>query len=93
MGISSRARLATNLTISRQKQEQELKGATIIVVVDGMQNLMTSPEDGMNSASHFYGALTSIGNLAHSCAHYGAFLLPCCKATVVGPVEQGLKTL
>ena len=64
-----------------------LKGATVIVVVDGMQNLMVSYEDGLNAESSFYKTLTYMGDLAHK----GAFLLPCCTATFSRPIDQGLK--
>ncbi|RUS14132.1 hypothetical protein BC937DRAFT_94287 [Endogone sp. FLAS-F59071] len=65
----------------------KLKDATIILVVDGMQNLITSYEDGLNADSLFYKTLINIGNLGQK----GAFLLPCCTATVSRPIEQSLK--
>lgn len=75
------------LELLAKHKKQELKDATIIVVVNGMQNLMASYEDGLNADSWFYRTLTSIGNLAHK----SAFLLPCCTATVSRPVEQVLR--
>jgi len=77
----------TVLELVAKHEKQELKDATIIVVVDGMQNLMASYEDGLRADSWFYQTLTSIGNLAHK----GAFLLPCCMATISRPFEYGLK--
>ncbi|RUS26936.1 hypothetical protein BC938DRAFT_483914 [Jimgerdemannia flammicorona] len=77
----------TVLQLVAKHKKLKLKDATIIVVVDGMQNLMASYEDGLNAESRFYKTLTSIGDLAHK----GAFLLPCCTATFFRPIEQGLK--
>ena len=54
------------------------------MVVDGMQNLMTSYEDGQRSDSQFYQTLISIGDLTHK----GAFLLPCCTATISSPFDN-----
>ncbi|RUS29163.1 hypothetical protein BC938DRAFT_480973 [Jimgerdemannia flammicorona] len=76
------------LRLVAKHEKQELKDATIIVVVDGMQNLMTSYEDGLNAESRFYKTLSSTGDLAHK----GAFLLPCCTATVSRPIDQSLRT-
>lgn len=75
------------LRLVAKHKKQDLKDATIIVVVDGMQNLIAFYEDGLNADSQFYRTLTSISDLAHK----GTFLLPCCTATVSRPFEYGLK--
>ncbi|KAG0330716.1 hypothetical protein BG000_011552 [Podila horticola] len=66
--------------------DQDLKSATVILVVDGLQSFMTGPEDGHNKDSAFYRALTHIGDLALG----EVFLMPCCTATVTSPVEKAL---
>ncbi|RUS14822.1 hypothetical protein BC937DRAFT_93271 [Endogone sp. FLAS-F59071] len=50
----------TVLGLVAKYNKLELKDATIILVVDGMQNLMTSYEDGLNTDSLFYKTLTNI---------------------------------
>ncbi|KAF9310054.1 hypothetical protein BG003_008980 [Podila horticola] len=65
---------------------QDLKSATVILVVDGLQSFITGPEDGHNKDSAFYRALTRIGDLALG----EVFLMACCTATVTSPVEKAL---
>jgi hypothetical protein len=76
------------LQLVAKHKNQALEDATIIVVVDAMQRLMDSYEDGLRTSSPFYRTLTAIGDLAHQ----GAFLLPCCTATVSRPIDEGLKS-
>ncbi|KAF9372310.1 hypothetical protein CPB97_001349 [Podila verticillata] len=66
---------------------QDLKSATVILVVDGLQSFMTDPKDGHNKDSAFYRALTRIGDLALG----EIFLMACCTATVTSPVEKTLE--
>ncbi|KAF8956431.1 hypothetical protein BGZ46_002378, partial [Entomortierella lignicola] len=67
---------------------QQLSDSTIILVVDGMQRLMSNYEAGLQADSVFYKTLTAIGDLTQ----YGAFILPCCTATVTRPVNECLKS-
>ncbi|KAG0287648.1 hypothetical protein BGZ97_007036, partial [Linnemannia gamsii] len=65
---------------------QDLKSATVILVVDGLQSFMSNPSDGVNKESAFYRALTNIGDLAIR----DVFLMVCCTATVTSPVDKAL---
>ena len=67
-------------------EKKELRDATVILIVDGMQALMDSRNDGHNKDSRFYRTLTAIGDLANQ----GLFLLPCCTATVSYQVSNCL---
>ncbi|RUS16231.1 hypothetical protein BC937DRAFT_91471 [Endogone sp. FLAS-F59071] len=78
----------TVLELVAKHTKQELKDATIIVVVDGMQNLISYSSDGLDANSLFYKTLLAIGALTHE----GAFLLSCCTAMVTHPVDQSLKS-
>ncbi|KAI9240171.1 MAG: hypothetical protein BYD32DRAFT_459061 [Podila humilis] len=42
---------------------QDLREATVILVVDGLQSFMIDPKDGLNKEPAFYRALTNIGIL------------------------------
>lgn len=48
---------------------------------------MKTPSDGLQENSDFYRTLTNIADLALK----GAFLIPCCTATVTNPVDDALK--
>ncbi|KAG0342727.1 hypothetical protein BG000_002072 [Podila horticola] len=65
---------------------QDLREATVILVVDGLQSFMTDPKDGHNKDSAFYRALTNIGDLAFE----DVFLMACCTATVTSSVDKAL---
>ncbi|KAF9095501.1 hypothetical protein BGX27_001265 [Mortierella sp. AM989] len=65
---------------------QDLRSATIILVVDGLQSFLMDPNDGQNKDSVFYKALTNIGDLALE----DVFLMACCTATVTSPVDKAL---
>ncbi|KAI8598234.1 hypothetical protein EDD21DRAFT_193182 [Dissophora ornata] len=65
---------------------QDLKSATVILVVDGLQSFMRDPNDGQDKNSAFYEALTNIADLALGTS----FLTVCCTATVTTPVNQAL---
>ncbi|KAI1302690.1 hypothetical protein EDD11_005566 [Mortierella claussenii] len=65
---------------------QDLRTATVILVVDGLQSFMKEPDDGNNKESAFYSALTNIGDLALQ----DVFLIACCTATVTSPVDKAL---
>ena len=60
---------------------------TIILVGDRLQALMVSDNDGQNPDSEFHRTLTAIGDLTQQ----GPFLLPCCTATISGPVLSTLR--
>ncbi|KAF0546337.1 putative crinkler family protein [Gigaspora margarita] len=66
---------------------RDVKNVTVILVVDGMQQLMDNKDDGLNSDSRFYRTLSSIGNLSFS----GIFIIPVCTSTITGPIESTLK--
>ncbi|CAG8798498.1 41596_t:CDS:2, partial [Gigaspora margarita] len=65
---------------------RDVKNVTVILVVDGMQQLMDNKDDGLNSDSRFYRTLSSIGNLSFS----GIFIIPVCTSTITGPIESTL---
>ncbi|KAF9904571.1 hypothetical protein EC991_002560 [Linnemannia zychae] len=65
---------------------QDLKSATVILVVDGLQSFMSNPNDGLDKESAFYRALTNIGDLANR----DVFMMVCCTATVTTPVDKAL---
>ncbi|RUS23222.1 hypothetical protein BC937DRAFT_90341 [Endogone sp. FLAS-F59071] len=66
----------TVLQLVAKYKKQKLEDATIMVIIDGMQNIMSSYEDGFN---------------ANSLAHNKAFLLPCCTAMASRLVDQSLR--
>ncbi|CAG8447929.1 3563_t:CDS:2, partial [Gigaspora rosea] len=66
---------------------RDVKNVNVILVVDGMQQLMDNKDDGLNSDSRFYRTLSSIGNLSFS----GIFIIPVCTSTITGPIESTLK--
>ena len=61
---------------------RDLKSASVILVIDGLQNIMDS---GLRAHS-FHTTLTCIGDLTTQ----GPFLLPCCTATISNAVNQAL---
>ncbi|CAG8798543.1 3185_t:CDS:2, partial [Racocetra persica] len=66
---------------------RDLKSATIILVVDGMQQLMENKDDGLKLNSTFYKTLTSFADLAFS----GTFIIPVCTSTITGPIDGTLR--
>ncbi|KAF9348122.1 hypothetical protein BGX34_002664 [Mortierella sp. NVP85] len=62
---------------------QNMKSVTVVLVVDGLQTYMRDA-DGQNKISAFYRALTNIGDLAFQ----NMFLIACCTATVMVPVDK-----
>ncbi|RHZ86987.1 hypothetical protein Glove_41g128 [Diversispora epigaea] len=66
---------------------QNKKNITVILVVDGMQQLMKKKDDGLYSNSKFYSTLTSVANLAFN----GIFLMPVCTSTISGLVNSVLR--
>ncbi|RUS15929.1 hypothetical protein BC937DRAFT_91797 [Endogone sp. FLAS-F59071] len=77
----------TVLQLVAKYENRQLKDATVIIVVDGMQNIMTSYDDGMDQNSVFYTTLSNLGDLAIS----DSFLIPCCTATITRPVTESLR--
>ncbi|KAG0200571.1 hypothetical protein BGX31_004021, partial [Mortierella sp. GBA43] len=65
---------------------QNMKSATVVLVVDGLQTYMRDADDGQNKDSAFYRALTNIGDLAFQ----NMFLIACCTAMVTVPVDKVL---
>ncbi|CAG8799103.1 24262_t:CDS:2, partial [Racocetra persica] len=66
---------------------RDLKKITVILVVDGMQQLMNNKDDGLKSDSWFYMALSNIADLVFS----GTFLIPVCTSAITGLVEGTFK--
>ncbi|KAI8597173.1 hypothetical protein EDD21DRAFT_418965 [Dissophora ornata] len=58
---------------------QDLRFATVILVIDGLQCFMTDPNDDYNKDSAFYGTLINIVDLAFE----DVFLTTCCTAMAV----------
>ncbi|CAG8447029.1 967_t:CDS:2, partial [Acaulospora colombiana] len=66
---------------------RNLKNVTVILVVDGMQQLMLNNDDGLKSDSSFYKTLTSVADLAFN----GIFVIPVCTSTITGPIDGMLR--
>ncbi|PKK69814.1 hypothetical protein RhiirC2_712365 [Rhizophagus irregularis] len=64
----------------------ELNNATVVMILDGLQNIMDDVDDGTNKGSIFYRTLTSIADLSLE----DTFLITCCTATTCGPIENFL---
>ncbi|CAB5380237.1 unnamed protein product [Rhizophagus irregularis] len=64
-----------------------MKSATVILIVDGMQQLMKDKDDGLKLDSMFYKTLTSFADLAFS----GTFMIPVCTSTITGPIDGVLR--
>ena len=75
------------ISLIAKHQNRDLKNTTVILVVDGMQQLMSSKDDGLNSDSLLYRTLSAIADLTHS----GSFVIPVCTSTITGPIEGTLK--
>ena len=65
---------------------EDLKSATVILVVDRLQFFTKDPNDGLNEDSAFYHALAEIGDLAFQ----KVFLMECCTATITNTVNKAL---
>lgn len=76
------------LQLVAKYHEMDLRNVTVILVVDGLQNTIDRPDDRFDQGSQFYQTLSAIGDLALK----GTFLLPCCTATISGPVSSFLKS-
>ncbi|KAF9376872.1 hypothetical protein BGX21_003372, partial [Mortierella sp. AD011] len=74
------------LRLVANNRQERLEEATVILVIDGMQRLMTTYEDGLKPNSTFYRALTAIGDYTQM----DPFLLLCCTATVTRPISESL---
>ncbi|CAB5353877.1 unnamed protein product [Rhizophagus irregularis] len=68
---------------------RDMKSATVILIVDGMQQLMKDKDDGLKLDSMFYRTLTSFADLAFS----GTFIIPVCTSTITGPIDGVLRNL
>ncbi|RUS35530.1 hypothetical protein BC938DRAFT_479953, partial [Jimgerdemannia flammicorona] len=75
------------LKIVAKHEKRDLGEITVILVVDGLQDMLKSSLDGRTETSPFYYTLSSIGDLALG----KIFLIPCCTATITGPVDEFLK--
>ncbi|CAG8444371.1 8373_t:CDS:2 [Funneliformis caledonium] len=64
-------------------ENKELESATFILVIDGMQNMIESKDDGLYKESKFYKTLTTIGELSLE----NIFCITCCTMTTTGPIE------
>ena len=74
------------LELVSKHEKTDLRDASVILIVDGLQALMNTDKDGHGKESHFYRTLASIGDLAIQ----GTFLIPCCTATCFGPAKNAL---
>ncbi|CAI2182814.1 14937_t:CDS:2 [Funneliformis geosporum] len=74
------------LRLVAKHENKGLKDATVILVVDRLQNFMKIYDDGLDLQSMFYKTLSTIGDLAMK----GPFLIPCCTATINRPVVNSL---
>ncbi|RUO95862.1 hypothetical protein BC936DRAFT_143070, partial [Jimgerdemannia flammicorona] len=70
------------LKIVAKHEKRDLGEITVILVVDGLHAMLESSLDGRTETSPFYQTLSSIGDLALG----KIFLIPCCTATITGPV-------
>ncbi|CAG8446398.1 6099_t:CDS:2 [Funneliformis mosseae] len=68
-------------------ENRELKEMTILLIIDGLLNIMKSNNDWNDKTSEFFKTLTNI----HDLALRGTFVIPLCTATVTDPVESVLK--
>ncbi|GET03519.1 crinkler (CRN) family protein, putative [Rhizophagus clarus] len=68
-------------------RNRDLKDVTVILVVDAMQQIMSSPDDGLKEDSDFYRTMSSVGDLGLQ----NVFLLPCVTSTITCSVEKALK--
>ncbi|RHZ72723.1 hypothetical protein Glove_240g37 [Diversispora epigaea] len=75
------------VSLVAKRYNQSLKDVTVILVVDAMQQLMKSKDDGLKADSQFYETLSGIADLALK----GTFLIPVCTSTISGQVENSLK--
>jgi hypothetical protein len=72
------------ISLIAKHQKRALKDITVILVVDGMQQLMVHENDGLNKDSDFYRTPSSIGDLGLN----GIFLMPCCTCTITSSIEN-----
>ncbi|KAK3826764.1 MAG: hypothetical protein J3R72DRAFT_12604 [Linnemannia gamsii] len=86
VGVYENVRPMHVLGLLAQGTGQDLKSATVILVVDGLQSFILNPSDGHNRDSAFYRALTNIADLSIR----DVFLMTCCTATVTSPVDKAL---
>ncbi|CAB4438800.1 unnamed protein product [Rhizophagus irregularis] len=79
------------LSTSQQKVGQKLDDIAVILVVDGIYNIMSDMKNnGVNKESLFYKTfISSIGDLSLE----ETFLIACCTASTTSPVKQFLATL
>ncbi|PKY43613.1 hypothetical protein RhiirA4_457637 [Rhizophagus irregularis] len=75
------------VTLIAKYYNQDLKKATVILIVEGMHQLMESKDNGLKSNSTFYQTLSSYGDLALS----GTFVIPVCTSTITGPIDSALR--
>ncbi|RIB03079.1 hypothetical protein C2G38_2289216 [Gigaspora rosea] len=72
------------LALIAKYEDKKLEDATVILVVDGLHNIMSDINDGLNKNSSFYRTLTNIGDLSLS----KTFVISCCTVTTAGPIEN-----
>ncbi|CAG8693137.1 4128_t:CDS:2, partial [Funneliformis caledonium] len=75
------------VSLIAKHHNRDLKNATVILVVDGMQQLMENKDDGLKLNSTFYKTLTSVADLAFS----STFVIPVCTSTITGPIDGMLR--
>ncbi|RHZ69343.1 hypothetical protein Glove_284g6 [Diversispora epigaea] len=72
------------LALIAKYENKKLEDATVILVVDGLHNIMSDRNDGLNKNSSFYETLINIGDLSL----WKTFVISCCTATTVEPIEN-----
>ncbi|KAF0434870.1 putative crinkler family protein [Gigaspora margarita] len=77
------------LQLIAKYEKKDLKQISVILVVDGLQNFITTLDDGLNQDSAFCEILAEIGGLAMS---NNIFLIPCCTATISRTLRSPLKS-
>lgn len=74
------------ISLIAKYQNHDLNDITVILVVDGMQQLMVHEDDSLNKDSDFYRTLSSIGDLGLN----KIFLMPCCTCTITSSIEYAV---
>ena len=72
------------VSLVAKHENRDMKDITVILVVDGMQELMVHENDGLDKNSAFYRTLSSIGDLGLE----KIFLMPCCTCTITSSIES-----
>ncbi|KAL1914250.1 uncharacterized protein VTP21DRAFT_9090 [Calcarisporiella thermophila] len=61
---------------------------TVILAVDALHAIMSNYDEGLEEDSTFYRTMSKIADLGVN----GMFAIPCCTATILGPINSFLRT-